>query len=541
MSSRTHLSIGDVLSLLREEFPDVTISKIRFLESQGLVNPERSPSGYRKFYDHDVERLRWVLRQQREHFLPLKVIRDRLVDSGGALPADDQPPVEQPDRPASPVHAVAPAAEPVGEGSSDRGRPANGSGELPVPNLRAVPEPTEAGTEAGLVHRLHPAGTATPTSGPGPASFAPSVSSDAVPEAAVTRFGAHAAAPVPDRVDATTGDGDAFGDRAAPDPRAGRPAGSTVRPEAESSSPERPTAPPAGAPAAEASEPDGSPGDTDGGSTSGSSSGGAGPSSAGMASGGIAEGGSGGRDPARVGAASGGAPGEPAGGSSLVGSERPAGDVASPTGANSGPGGASPGDAGSPPPSPAAPPAQGSPREGVTEGAAGGTAARRPSSSSGPSEAGAPGPSAGMPEPEEIARALSFDVTQGVSGVSLTIEELCGATGLSAAEIATLEGFGLIEPLSVAGGRYYDECALAVAHLVSRFGRYGVEPRHLRLYRNAVDRESGLVEQIVTPLLRQRNPESRQRANAAAADLGALGQQLRAALLRRELRRLLGG
>jgi len=80
VSTRTYLSIGDVLTLLREEFPDVTISKIRFLESQGLVNPERSPSGYRKFFEHDVERLRWVLRQQREHFLPLKVIRDRLAD-----------------------------------------------------------------------------------------------------------------------------------------------------------------------------------------------------------------------------------------------------------------------------------------------------------------------------------------------------------------------------------------------------------------------------------------------------------------------------
>src|SRR6202451_1536655 len=80
VTSRTHLSIGDVLTLLREEFPDVTISKIRFLESQGLVNPERTPSGDRKFYDHDVERLRWVLRQQREHFLPLKVIKGRLED-----------------------------------------------------------------------------------------------------------------------------------------------------------------------------------------------------------------------------------------------------------------------------------------------------------------------------------------------------------------------------------------------------------------------------------------------------------------------------
>jgi DNA-binding transcriptional MerR regulator len=78
---RAYLSIGEVLSLLKEEFPDVTISKIRFLESQGLLDPERTPSGYRKFYDTDVDRLRWILRQQREHFLPLKVIKGRLQGS----------------------------------------------------------------------------------------------------------------------------------------------------------------------------------------------------------------------------------------------------------------------------------------------------------------------------------------------------------------------------------------------------------------------------------------------------------------------------
>ncbi|HEX9548052.1 MAG TPA: MerR family transcriptional regulator, partial [Acidimicrobiales bacterium] len=86
MVERTHLSIGEVLSLLREEFPDVTISKIRFLESQGLLDPERTPSGYRKFYDDDIERLRWILRQQREHFLPLKVIKGRLSEQGGNGP-----------------------------------------------------------------------------------------------------------------------------------------------------------------------------------------------------------------------------------------------------------------------------------------------------------------------------------------------------------------------------------------------------------------------------------------------------------------------
>jgi DNA-binding transcriptional MerR regulator len=78
MPERAFLSIGEVLSLLKDEFPDVTISKIRFLESQGLLDPERTPSGYRKFYDADVERLRWILRQQREHYLPLKVIKGRL-------------------------------------------------------------------------------------------------------------------------------------------------------------------------------------------------------------------------------------------------------------------------------------------------------------------------------------------------------------------------------------------------------------------------------------------------------------------------------
>src|SRR5258708_9050810 len=76
---RPFLSVGEVLSLLRDEFPDVTISKIRFLESQGLLDPERTPSGYRKFYTADVERLRWILRQQRENFLPLKAIKGRLA------------------------------------------------------------------------------------------------------------------------------------------------------------------------------------------------------------------------------------------------------------------------------------------------------------------------------------------------------------------------------------------------------------------------------------------------------------------------------
>ncbi|MQY37027.1 putative HTH-type transcriptional regulator [Streptomyces sp. RB17] len=72
------MSIGTVLNALRDEFPEVTVSKIRFLESEGLIEPQRTPSGYRKFSAGDVERLAHVLRMQRDHYLPLKVIREHL-------------------------------------------------------------------------------------------------------------------------------------------------------------------------------------------------------------------------------------------------------------------------------------------------------------------------------------------------------------------------------------------------------------------------------------------------------------------------------
>lgn len=88
--SRQTMSIGAVLGLLRPEFPDVSISKIRFLEDQGLVEPARTPSGYRKFGLDDVERLRFVLGAQRDHYLPLRVIRDQLeaIDRGLDTPTD---------------------------------------------------------------------------------------------------------------------------------------------------------------------------------------------------------------------------------------------------------------------------------------------------------------------------------------------------------------------------------------------------------------------------------------------------------------------
>jgi DNA-binding transcriptional MerR regulator len=82
--SRATLTIGDVLGHLKGEFPDLTISKIRFLEAEGLVHPQRTPSGYRKFDAGDVARLRYVLSQQRDHYLPLRVIKEQLdaIDHG---------------------------------------------------------------------------------------------------------------------------------------------------------------------------------------------------------------------------------------------------------------------------------------------------------------------------------------------------------------------------------------------------------------------------------------------------------------------------
>jgi DNA-binding transcriptional MerR regulator len=92
--TRNYQSIGEVLVAVKTEFPDITISKIRFLESEGLIEPERTPSGYRKFYVDDVDRLKSILRMQRDEYLPLKVIKERLLkqDAGdeGEAPTLEQ-------------------------------------------------------------------------------------------------------------------------------------------------------------------------------------------------------------------------------------------------------------------------------------------------------------------------------------------------------------------------------------------------------------------------------------------------------------------
>ncbi|HJW59338.1 MAG TPA: MerR family transcriptional regulator, partial [Actinomycetota bacterium] len=131
------MSIGEVLGILKPEFPDITVSKIRFLEGAGLVQPDRSASGYRKFSEDDVARLRFVLRAQRDQYLPLRVIRQRLadlenvgdLDAKGGLPPD---PTSQPD-PGAPAAAWTPesgaaGAGPAGSGASGAGAGVAGAG-----------------------------------------------------------------------------------------------------------------------------------------------------------------------------------------------------------------------------------------------------------------------------------------------------------------------------------------------------------------------------------------------------------------------------
>jgi len=277
-ATRSYLSIGEVLSLLRVEFPDVTISKIRFLESQGLVTPERTSSGYRKFHEPDVERLRFVLQHQREHFLPLKVIRERMEEAGLAPSAPTKPP----------------------------GARRRSVSEL----VAALQEP--------------PATTSK--------------------------------APEPD-----------------PDPR-----------------------------------------------------------------------------------------------------EEPAA----------------------------------------------------------PARSRAPRPEPAEPADDPLA-------VRG-PGATLSAEEVAAAAGIDAAAVEALLDAGLISASSAGGVEAFDDDAVAIAKAAAGFFAIGLEPRHLKVLRHGVDREIGMIEALVLPLLQQRTPEGRVRAREEAAQFARLGQSLRAALLRRDLRRMLG-
>jgi DNA-binding transcriptional MerR regulator len=157
-SEQGYLSIGEVLGLLLEEFPDVTISKIRFLESQGLISPERTASGYRKFYDDDVELLRVILTEQRENFLPLRVIKTRLetgeIDPTGEhnRPEDegtidaDQPSDDDTDPTPQEVPAAAVRSHPASRGQAPDAARRSTDGDAPAASDGA-PDPVAPTTK----------------------------------------------------------------------------------------------------------------------------------------------------------------------------------------------------------------------------------------------------------------------------------------------------------------------------------------------------------------------------------------------------------
>jgi DNA-binding transcriptional MerR regulator len=135
----------------------------------------------------------------------------------------------------------------------------------------------------------------------------------------------------------------------------------------------------------------------------------------------------------------------------------------------------------------------------------------------------------GLPGPEAFGR--------DASELRLSREELVEAAGVDAAQLDTLEQYGLV---TARPGGYYDGDALVIAKTVAEMSRFGLEPRHLRAFRSAADREVGLVEQVVAPLVRQRNPEARGRAEEVARELAALSVKLHAMLVKAGLRPQLG-
>jgi DNA-binding transcriptional MerR regulator len=145
----------------------------------------------------------------------------------------------------------------------------------------------------------------------------------------------------------------------------------------------------------------------------------------------------------------------------------------------------------------------------------------------------------GRPEPPESAHdvALTADLaapTGPESEVRLSIDELAASSGLGRDRLDELVGFAMVTPRD--GGEYFDADALVVATTVARLGEYGLEPRHLRAFKSAADREVGVIEQVVRPLARQRDPESVAGTAATVTDLTVLAVRLHAALIRSGIR-----
>jgi DNA-binding transcriptional MerR regulator len=429
----------------------VTISKIRFLESQGLVDPERTPSGYRKFYETDLDRLRWVLRQQRDAFLPLKVIKGRLEGQGElALDEADN------DADGGPTMGPLPAG---GQNAGDRRAGATYGGLLEGPHQAEPHQP--GGHEAGQ-HR--PGGR----------------------EAGGLEAGGHQ--PGPHQVGSHEA-GPQYGDEVAAEV-----AGGQAAPGPSPSSPV-PVAPGNGGgdiPTAQMSEGPRPPVAADRGP----------------------------EDTGGEGDRADGGGGEGACGDQLF-------------------------DAGPPPPvhGVAGPPGPPGRHGAMTDGAIadepdgveiGGkpTADMRVAAAAKTVDPGRRGEAG---KARTGRREPSLAVGSAPDEEDLALEELMSEAGVEVVTVRDLERFGLITPRVVGGTAYYTHEAAVIAQLASAFARHGVEARHLRAYKGAAEREAGMVQQVIMPLIRQRNPEARQAAARAVDELSQLGGELRAALLRSAL------
>ena len=487
MSARSYLSIGDVLTLLRQEFPDVTISKIRFLESQGLVNPERTPSGYRKFYEHDVERLRWVLRQQREHFLPLKVIKGRLDDPKVGVEAS---------------RSGAGSPDVVDE-PSPRPQVASGSVDA-ASDVELVADEVSSGAKHHAPVLVGQAAHGAESAGAGASNGSPLMDGSRESDVGVglvlgpqESASQHATA----MSHASTNHDSANHDSTNHDSTTGVPSASTQpasnpRPSADGREP-RATSPAMSVSTVRGS---GDAGETLSSGAAASSADGFPPASK------PAPG-----DTPRTERSSAAVPG-------AAGTDEADTRVASAKQHTSGISDASPSAASAPPPP--------APTHGTSPASA-------PPESPTPVQ---PGATSTTPSLADAASVLA-----GGAGASLTLEELVAASGIDADGIAELRSYGLLRATTAAGTEYFDEEALTVATVAARFASFGVEPRHLRLYKNAADREAGFIEQVVTPIVRLRNPDARARASQTSDELTRIGNQLRASLLRSALRDLLNG
>jgi len=146
---------------------------------------------------------------------------------------------------------------------------------------------------------------------------------------------------------------------------------------------------------------------------------------------------------------------------------------------------------------------------------------------------GAEEPVTGAVGPRPALASAGNGVVDGLlragPGMRLSADELCARTGLDAAALTELVGYGLLQPSSTG---WYDEVSLAIATAAAELAAFGIGPRHLRPFRTAADREVGLVEQVVSPMRGGRDGGSRARADEAAREITAVALRLHAALVR---------